>query len=146
MSFLTLSALKDKIHKIVTPLGLSSTLEYWGFDNKIITEVDWQESVKIDEGLNITSVPSRHFSGRFLKRNQTVWTAYVLDWNKYKIFIGGDSGYDNQFKIIGEKYGPFDIKTKILFPVHWSKFVLSIHAWNEPIKLLRKAAALMDYK
>jgi L-ascorbate metabolism protein UlaG (beta-lactamase superfamily) len=27
-----------------------------------------------------------------------------------------------------------DLKTKVLMPVHWSKFTLALHPWNEPIK------------
>jgi L-ascorbate metabolism protein UlaG (beta-lactamase superfamily) len=29
-----------------------------------------------------------------------------------------------------------DLNAEILFPVHWGKFVLSVHPWNEPIKRL----------
>ena len=79
-----------------------------------------------------------------------------------KIFFGGDSGYDTHFKKIGEDYGPFDLavlecgqyneywkyihmmpeevvqaaldlKAKAFVPVHWSKFSLALHAWDEPI-------------
>lgn len=27
-----------------------------------------------------------------------------------------------------------DLKTKILLPVHWAKFALALHPWDEPIK------------
>ena len=33
-----------------------------------------------------------------------------------------------------------DLNTDILFPVHWAKFVLSTHVWNEPIRRLTEAA------
>lgn len=78
---------------------------------------------------------------------------------KYKIYIGGDSGYDDHYKKIGDEHGPFDIailecgqynaywpfihqfpeqtvqaavdvKAKVLFPVHWGKFVLAMDDWN----------------
>ena len=29
-----------------------------------------------------------------------------------------------------------DLNAKVLMPVHWAKFSLSLHAWNEPIKRL----------
>ena len=33
-----------------------------------------------------------------------------------------------------------DLKAKVLFPVHWGKFVLANHDWNEPIqKVIAKA-------
>lgn len=80
-----------------------------------------------------------------------------------KIFLGGDSGYDTHFAAIGNKYGPFDLavlecgqydkswkyihmmpeeiitaagdlKASTLMPVHWAKFSLANHAWDDPIK------------
>jgi L-ascorbate metabolism protein UlaG (beta-lactamase superfamily) len=36
-----------------------------------------------------------------------------------------------------------DLKGKILLPVHWGKFTLAMHAWDEPIKrVLTKANEL----
>jgi L-ascorbate metabolism protein UlaG (beta-lactamase superfamily) len=29
-----------------------------------------------------------------------------------------------------------DLRAAVLFPVHWAKFVLSSHPWNEPVKRL----------
>ena len=37
-----------------------------------------------------------------------------------------------------------DLKAKLLLPVHWAKFLLSLHAWNEPIERVVKAAADLD--
>jgi L-ascorbate metabolism protein UlaG (beta-lactamase superfamily) len=78
------------------------------------------------------------------------------------LYIGGDSGYDKHFAEIGTKFGEFDLvileagqyneywkyihmlpheivkaaqdlKAKKLMPVHWGKFTLALHAWDEPI-------------
>lgn len=86
-----------------------------------------------------------------------------------KIYLGGDSGYDNHFKEIGSSHGPFnlailecgqynefwshihmmpeetvqatiDLKAEKLLPVHWGKFALSLHAWDEPITRVYNAA------
>jgi L-ascorbate metabolism protein UlaG (beta-lactamase superfamily) len=27
-----------------------------------------------------------------------------------------------------------DLKARVFFPVHWAKFSLSLHAWDEPIE------------
>ncbi len=36
-----------------------------------------------------------------------------------------------------------DLKAEVLLPVHWGKFTLAMHAWNEPIKrVLKKAKEL----
>ena len=36
--------------------------------------------------------------------------------------------------------GSIDLKAKVLFPIHWSKFDLSIHPWDEPIIHITKEA------
>jgi L-ascorbate metabolism protein UlaG (beta-lactamase superfamily) len=33
-----------------------------------------------------------------------------------------------------------DLKAAILMPVHWAKFSLSLHAWDEPILRIKKEA------
>jgi len=33
-----------------------------------------------------------------------------------------------------------DLKTKMLMPVHWGKFVLAMHDWNEPVQRLLQEA------
>lgn len=175
LDYQTVMALKDKIGHIYTTLGVGEHLESWGFDSAKITEFDWWQSEKFSEQLKVTATPARHFSGRSLERSTTLWASFVLELDQYKIFIGGDSGYDDQFQEIGKKFGPFDIamvecgqynpdwpyihmfpeqtaqagidlKTKVLFPVHWGKFILSDHAWTDSIERVQKAAKLQNLK
>ena len=152
----TLRDLKDKVKHVVCPLGVAEYLEYWGYDTKHITEMDWYE--KVD---NITCLPSRHFSNRMFKRNQTLWAAFLVESSGKKVYIGGDGGYDQRFKEVFEQYGCvdlalmengqynkdwanihlmpddlekaiLDLKAKQVFTVHHDKFSLAPHAWTEP--------------
>jgi L-ascorbate metabolism protein UlaG (beta-lactamase superfamily) len=109
LDYETVVGLKDKVKKIITPLGVGAHLEYWGFDPAIITELDWWEHTTIEKDIEITACPARHFSGRDFIRAKTLWASFALSIHGRKIFIGGDSGYDAQFKIIGDKHGPFDL-------------------------------------
>lgn len=169
LSYQTILALKDKVKHIYTSLGVGSHLEYWGVPSSKITELDWDESTSIVDSLHLTALPARHFSGRGFTRNQTLWSSFVLKTKNKNIYIGGDSGYDDHFKNIGEKFGPFDItilecgqynpawgyihmqpeevaqaakdlNTRLLLPVHWAKYTLALHPWNEPILRVTKAA------
>lgn len=171
----TVLGLKDKIGHIYTTLGVGAHLDLWGFDLQKISEFDWWQSKQVSETIKLTATPARHFSGRDLERSKTLWASFVLEWGPYKLFIGGDSGYDEQFKVIGEKFGAFDIaflecgqynkdwplihmfpeqtaqaakdlNTKVLFPVHWGKFILSDHAWNGSIKRVQIAAQILEVK
>src|SRR5690606_12893097 len=101
--------IKDKVSKIICPLGVGEHLEYWGFPKDNITELDWYENASVSDSIKITATPARHFSGRSFKRNTTLWASYVLQTKNLKLYLGGDSGYDTHFKEIGTKYGPFDL-------------------------------------
>jgi L-ascorbate metabolism protein UlaG (beta-lactamase superfamily) len=173
MDYETLLKLKPKVKKIITGLGTGEHLEYWGFDTAIIEEKDWNQEVELGDGFKVNTAPARHFSGRGLKRNRAMWMSFVLTTPTMKIYLGGDSGYDKHFKAIGDEFGPFDmvllecgqyneywkyihmmpeqvvqaatdLKAKRLMPVHWAKFSLGLHDWDEPIKRVTAAAALQQ--
>lgn len=161
LSHFTIQALHHRVKAICTSLGVGSILQKWGVPAKKITELDWDETYNVNERVWLTAQTARHFSGRTLRRNQTLWSSFVLQLFGCRLFIGGDSGYGKHFKTTGNQYGPFDIaflecgqygdnwplihmrpeetaqaavdlQTKVLLPVHWAKFELSVHLWNEP--------------
>ncbi len=172
LDYNTIRKLKSKAKKFCVSLGVASHLEYWGIDKNIITEFDWWEEKEIFLGMDLTAAPARHFSGRGIRRGRTLWSSFILKTGNYNHYLGGDSGYDKHFKEIGEKFGPFDIailesgqynkgwkhihmmpeetvhasvdlNAKVLLPIHWGKFTLSLHPWNEPLqRVLAKAKEL----
>ncbi len=93
----------------VTSLGVGEILSGYGVKAQQISELDWTESVDV-RGLQITAVPSRHFSGRSMfNRFETLWSAFVLKGPKHAVYFGADSGWWEGFAEIGAKYGPFDL-------------------------------------
>ncbi len=162
--------LREKIKRIIAPLGVGAHLERWGVDAKYIEEFDWGESVQFDDNIKFTCEPTRHFAGRgFVKRFTSLWCSWVMEGQNQRIFIGSDSGYYDGFKKIGEKYQSFDlailecgayseywpavhmfpqetaqasedINAKALLAVHWAKYDLSVHHWKEPIEHLCEIA------
>lgn len=163
LDYQTIIKLKDKVKTVICGLGVGAHFESWDYNPSKIIEKDWYDSVELENQLKITLTPARHFSGRTFKRNTSLWTSYVLESPDYKMFIGGDSGYDFHFKEIGKKYGPFDLailengqynqkwryihtlpeeihtvaeelKAKRFFPVHSAKFSLAYHSWKEPLE------------
>jgi L-ascorbate metabolism protein UlaG (beta-lactamase superfamily) len=175
LDYHTLIKLKPKIKHIYCSLGLASHLIYWGFDAKKIHELDWWQSKQIDDELILTATPARHFSGRGIKRAQTLWSSFVLESSTRKLFLGGDSGYGSHFAAIGNKFGEFDLAilecgqynekwpmihmepeqtvqasidlgAKITLPVHWGKFALAYHDWDEPINRFTKSATDLNRK
>ena len=39
-----------------------------------------------------------------------------------------------------------DLKAKYLIPVHWGKFKLANHSWNEPVERIRKSATDLNLR
>ncbi|GGI25898.1 MBL fold metallo-hydrolase [Pedobacter mendelii] len=175
LDYKSILKIAPQVKNIVTSIGVGSHLERWGIDTHKINELCWEQSISLSDDLEFTAVCARHFTGRKFKRNQTLWSAFVLKTPNYKLFLGGDSGYDVHFKKIGDDYGPFDIaflecgqynelwpfihmfpeqtvqaaielNAKILMPVHWGKFSLSMHPWNEPAERVTLAAEKQNLK
>ncbi len=170
LDYRTVMKLKPKIKKIICGLGVGQHFERWGFHADMVIEKDWNEKIEIGEGFSIDVLPARHFSGRGFKRNNAMWVSFALTTPSMKLYLGGDSGYDDHFRRIGEQHGPFDLailecgqydkswkyihmmpeevvqaaldlEAAKLMPVHWGKFSISNHAWDDPIIRVTNAAA-----
>lgn len=164
----TIRKLKDKVTHFVTSVGVGAHLERWGVPSEKITELAWSESAHV-LGIDFTAAPARHFSGRKFKRGQTLWSSFIIKTPLHQIFAGGDSGYEEHFKMIGDQYGPFDLailecgqynefwpyihmfpeqvvqaakdlQTELLLPVHWAKFSLAMHNWDDSIRRVVQTA------
>ncbi|RVW06382.1 MBL fold metallo-hydrolase [Rhodococcus spongiicola] len=153
----------------VVPVGVGAHLRRWNVPDARIVELDWDESVEV-AGLTLTCTEARHFSGRGLSRDTTLWASWVIAGPRRKVFFGGDSGYTPRFADLGRRYGPFDVTLlpvgaydehwpdihmnpeeavrthldvggALLIPIHWATFNLAFHSWGEPITRLTDAAA-----
>ena len=163
LDHIVMSQLADSAELFLVPLGVKAHLDRWGVPAHKVFELDWYESYALPTA-TFTFTPARHFSGRGVSnRNTTLWGSWVVATTDMSVFYAGDSGYFKEFERIGEQYGPFDIafmengaydanwsqihmmpeesvqaaialKAKLFFPIHWGKFDLAKHPWNEPIQ------------
>ena len=167
LDYKTIVQLKPKVKNVVCGLGVGAHFRHWKYENSKIIEKDWDEKVLIDDDITLHTATARHFSGRGITSNNTLWLSFILQTASFKIYLGGDSGYDSHFKELGEKFGGFDLailengqynkawheihllpeevliatqdlKAKRLFPVHSAKFALAFHPWDEPLIQLSK--------
>lgn len=168
LDYPSIKALIPRTSRFLVPLGVGGHLERWGVPKSKIVELDWWEEHTHGD-LTLVATPARHFSGRWLVRNKTLWASWVIQGKRQRVFFGGDSGYFDGFKRIGEQYGPFeltllesgayneawseihmtpeetvqahlDLQGQVLLPIHWGQFNLSLHPWTEPIERLVTAA------
>ena len=79
------------------PLGVGAHLREWGIPPERIVELDWGEEGHIGD-LSIVCTPARHFSGRFLTRNTTLWSSWAVIGPRHRAFFGGDTGYTAQLR------------------------------------------------
>ncbi len=149
----------------VTSLGVGAHLEAWGVRPERIAELDWWESFRLPGSeLTVTAAPSQHFSGRHMRdRNATLWSSMVIRTPRHAVFFSGDTGLTNEYAVIRERLGPFDLvmleigahhpawgdihlgpdnAVKALsllggsnfLPIHWGTFALATHDWDQPIE------------
>lgn len=160
--------LMSRVKAVVCPLGVGEHFEHWGYPADKVHETDWNDSLTFDS-LTIHTTPARHFSGRILTRNKTLWAGFVLETPERKVFISGDSGYGQHFAEIGRKHGGFDVVmmeggqynprwpqihmtpedavkasedlgAKAMLLGHVGKFSIAYHTWDEPFHRVSKAS------
>lgn len=170
LDYASIQKLKSKTKKYFVALGVKRHLVSWGVSPKLITEFDWWDHQVLDS-LKISFTPTQHFSGRgLMDRQKTLWGGWVFKTPTENIWFSGDGGYNDHFKKIGEKLGPFDFafmecgqynddwrpvhlfpdesvfaaidaKVQKAIPVHWAGFSLSYqHTWSEPAEVFIKVA------
>lgn len=157
----TVKQLRHRVGQVVCPLGVGQHLEYWGYTPDVIHDMDWGDSLVVNGTTRLRCLPSRHFSGRLLGRNQTLWASYLIDGAR-RIYVSGDGGYDDRFATIGQQYPGIDLAVlengqydprwanihtmpaqlpqaigelgaRRVLTYHHGKYALARHSWRDPL-------------
>ena len=171
----SVKALLPKVGHVIVGLGVGEFFDQWGYPADRIHEADWNEVLEPVAGLRIHVLPARHYSGRMLTRNKTLWVAFALESTQRRLFFSGDSGYGPHFREIGERFGGFDLvaldmgqydqrwayihmtpeeaaraaddlRTRTLLPAHVGRFSIARHAWDEPFERIATASEGRSYR
>ena len=163
LDYKTVKALKGRVGKVVCGLGIGAHLERWGYTPEQLMEMDWMDDADLSESIAVHCLPARHYSGRSLGRNKTLWASYLVETPSANVFIGGDSGYGKHFRMIGQRFARIDwailengqygkdweqihtipeklgeemkdLHARNAITVHNSKFALARHRWDEPLE------------
>ncbi len=118
------------------PLGLTEWFHAQGIHN--VRELDWWDSHKAEEHLEVHAVPAQHYSGRgLLDGNKSLWAGWVVtinrpDRTKRSFYFVGDTGYnDVQFKQIGETFGCMDLSLIPIGVYRPTEFMKTVHTGPE---------------
>ncbi|MBB3014124.1 MBL fold metallo-hydrolase [Cupriavidus alkaliphilus] len=168
-------ALLPRVGQVVVGLGVGEFFDRWGYPSDRIHEADWNDVLELVPGVRIHVLPARHYSGRMLTRNQTLWVAFALQTSQRRLFFSGDSGYGPHFREIGERFGGFDLaaldmgqydkrwanihmfpeqaaqaaedlRAKALLPAHVGRFSIAAHDWDEPLNQIDRASRGRPYR
>lgn len=173
----TVMALQSRTGKVVTGLGVGEHFARWGFPDDMVHEMDWDETLSQEgnPGLKIHMLTARHFSGRWLTRNKSLWGAFALETPSRRVFYSGDSGYGSHFAEIGKRFEGFDLalldsgqysedwpyvhmtpeqsaqaaedlQARTALPSHAGRFCISYHSWDDPFKRFLRASESRTYR
>ncbi|GAA0749302.1 MBL fold metallo-hydrolase [Ideonella azotifigens] len=174
LDYPSILALKSKVKKVIVGLGVGAHFEAWGYDLATVREADWNEVIALTPQVQIHIAPARHFSGRTLTRDQSLWVGFALVSPERRLFFSGDSGYGPHFAQIGQQLGPFDwvaldagqydprwasvhmnpeqaaqaaedLRTRVLMPGHVGRFSIAPHDWDDPFKRIAAASKGRGY-
>ena len=159
---------------MVTPLGVGSHLRYWGMDAAIIDEVDWNQTIKISDELTVHALPA-HFSGRGLKRNQTLWASFLFVTRRKRFITAAIAAMARILRPLANslalsiwqswktvnmtqdwKYihmmpeetaqAADDLRARSVLPGHAGRFVLAKHSWDDPYQRLAAAGEGREWR
>jgi L-ascorbate metabolism protein UlaG (beta-lactamase superfamily) len=174
LDYKTMLFLKDKVGAVICGLGVGEHLERWGYPAEKIIELDWGEEQNLGDMI-VYGLPARHFSGRTFNRNKSLWMSFLIKIKTLKLYHSGDGGYGSHFKEIGDRFGDIDfvfldsgqynvswknihmnpeeslqaakdLNAKNFLPIHFAKFCISNHDWNEPIKVISKNSEDVSFR
>ena len=81
--------------------------------------MDWYTQDTIGD-LTIHFLPANHGSGIYShEQNQTLWGGWLFEWNDYRIYFAGNTGYSAVFKDIKSRVGEVDICLMPIAAWYW---------------------------
>ena len=102
----SIEALARRGARFFVPLELGEVVRDAGGE---AVELDWWQSARFGN-VEITCVPSQHFSGRSLTdENKRLWAGFAVRGPTRSFYHSGDTGYFDGFAQIRDRLGPVDL-------------------------------------
>jgi L-ascorbate metabolism protein UlaG (beta-lactamase superfamily) len=164
----------DRTTPVIMAKNTADVIENLGY--RTVYELDWQQWTQIGD-LRIEALEVKHFGWRYPweldrsrgDRDGRSYNAYLLSLHGHHVVFGGDTAYQENFSVIGNRgltldlaimpigaYDPWisnhaspeqalamadQMNAYHVMPVHWHTFIQSEEPTLEPIQRFKKAAA-----
>lgn len=154
---------------IIVPEGSERTITRF-FPNPVIELSHWTHH-EFGGQLKIHAMPATHPNGILCPHFYKNASSYIIQIGDKTVFFAGDTAYNTHFRDIGNMYSIdaallpigcyrpapllkryhmdpteavqafLDLKAKVMIPIHWGTFRLTLEKLSEPIERLRAAIA-----
>ena len=113
MSIRTIKNFPYKNAEVLVPLKLGKYFTRNGYKKDKVKEMDWFDTIKINDDLKVTMIPAQHWSKRWIwgdgNTDRSLWGSFLIEYKGKKIFFACDTGPAPFYKDLGEKFGPIDL-------------------------------------
>lgn len=94
--------------EFIVPLGLKKWFQKYVPTAEKVTELDWHGQFCLDD-VTVTALPMQHWSSRYgYDKDKTLWCGFQVKTKSKNLLFCGDTGYFEEAREIGKRYGPFD--------------------------------------
>jgi N-acyl-phosphatidylethanolamine-hydrolysing phospholipase D len=101
-----IAALAKHGTRFIAGLGMGDLVRAAGGE---VVELDWWQTTTIGS-VRVHCVPAQHFSGRSLfDGDRRLWAGFVVEGPTRRFYHAGDTGYFDEFRDIGARFGPIDL-------------------------------------
>jgi len=98
---------RDPLTQFIVPLGNGDLLRDAGISR--VVELDWTGTTRVGDVV-VHCLPVQHWSKRSLfDDDRALWSSWAVTGPTRRVYFGGDTGYFDGFREIGEALGPFDL-------------------------------------
>lgn len=102
----SVAALPDDTRFFV-PMGMKDFIVDLGKTD--VTEMNWWESVDLEDGARLICTPMQHWSRRIGQEfNSVLWASFLIQSPSVSVYFDGDGGYFVGYKEIGRRFPGID--------------------------------------
>jgi len=111
--------------QVLVPMGDKDWFDQSGFQNT--SEHMWWDEIEL-QGLKFTFLPAKHWSQRSLfDKNKSLWGSWMIEYDNFKFYFAGDTGWDKHFALIGAMFKSIDVALMPIGPGEPAKWMEHSH-------------------